>query len=104
MISAIEQIVSADESARNTVESAEKKAEQLLAEARAKAADLLTELEALIHTREENEITPILADAQKQAKKTMEQAEGYIEELKTRVALRQTGIIDNFILIVSNKF
>lgn len=67
MKSSIEQIVSSDESARATVERSRKEAKQLLAKARAKAADLLSGFEAQIRTREENEITPILADAGKQA-------------------------------------
>lgn len=94
---AIEQILSADEAARATVERAEKDAARLIADAETEAQDRLLALEEQIREIDQQEIQPIVADGQHQAELTLKQAEDYSNELKLKIASGKTRIIDSFI-------
>ncbi|MGB9496592.1 MAG: hypothetical protein ACKVE3_01815 [Dissulfuribacterales bacterium] len=93
----IDQIISCDEAARAAVESAKKEAEDLITKAKQDADTLQSGIEARLDEVRKNEIAPILEESRIQARKTMAQAESYIQGLKERVALRRARILEDFI-------
>ena len=97
MNSVIEQIVSSDEAARETVKHAERDAAKLIVGAEEEAKSMLAALEEQILETERREILPIVLDGQQQAELTLAQAEQYIERLRQKLALKKTKIVAAFV-------
>lgn len=94
---AIEQILSADEAARNSVERAEQEASRRIEEAKQEAQAILAELKDHIRETEEREILPIITNGHNQAQLTVQDAERYIETLRQTIDGKRKNIIDAFI-------
>lgn len=94
---AIEQILSADEAARKTVQRAEQEAAKCIDQAKQKAQDILAELKDHIHETKEREILPIITNGHDTALVTVQDAERYIETLQQTIDLKRKNIIDAFI-------
>ena len=99
----IEQIVSADETARATLQQAELTAEKMTAEAQEKADSIIAALDRDIQEVEEREIIPILEKARNQAQLTSMRADQYIEKLQTKLKLLKTTIADECIDLLLNR-
>ncbi|WP_028583757.1 hypothetical protein [Desulfogranum mediterraneum] len=90
---AVEQIVSADESARMAVEGAQRVAGEILSRAGEEAKAILDCLEQYNLEKERRDILPIVSAGQEQAERTMEQAEQYVARLRQVLALKKRNIV-----------
>ena len=94
---AIEQILSADEAARKTVERAEQEATKRIDEAKQEAQGILADLKDHIRETEEREILPIITNGHNTALVTVQDAELYIGTLQQTIDLKRKNIIEAFI-------
>lgn len=103
-IAAIEQILSADEATRKTVERAEKEAAKRIDEAKQEAKGILAVLKDQVSETEKREILPIITNGHNTALVTIQDAELYIETLRQTIDLKREEIVDAFInTIISTK-
>ncbi len=93
----LEQLAACDEKSRAVVQTAEAEAADILSRARAEAEKLQSGIEARLELIRNEEIQPLIREAEKKARQRERDARTYMDRLRARVSDQRESIVDTFI-------